>query len=333
MGRDPRPARRRPRPGRCAGRQGLFPHRRGHHRGLPGSRRGDQLHRHARRGIADPARAPGAELQRAPAAPQPESRHGQAPGGIPRPCAGLRPADPRRRRPAGRPVRGAAGEAGGPGHAPRPCPHRHLAARALRRLGGARRRPGRSGLGGGGRGCRGDRGHHAQAPQQPLPAGPPEGSVVEVEARAPHRRRRDDVCPARPREALVLLLGLHVRGLAGGARGWRRAGAGRQGLSRLHRCRTGQARPLRPQQHHQAIRPGARGRPWARGGARAGDRVRRGAALDPAQVGRGDALPRVSRIRWDKPPAEADRIDVLERILARGEREVAPGATLLEKAG
>jgi DNA ligase-1 len=41
-------------------------------------------------------------------------------------------------------------------------------------------------------------------------------------------------------------------------------------------------------------------------------------------------FPRVSRIRWDKPPAEADRIDVLERILARGEREIAPGATLTE---
>ncbi|MCJ2069777.1 cisplatin damage response ATP-dependent DNA ligase [Methylobacterium sp. J-030] len=41
-------------------------------------------------------------------------------------------------------------------------------------------------------------------------------------------------------------------------------------------------------------------------------------------------FPRVSRIRWDKPPAEADRIDVLERILARGERAVAPGATMLE---
>ena len=39
-------------------------------------------------------------------------------------------------------------------------------------------------------------------------------------------------------------------------------------------------------------------------------------------------FPRVSRIRWDKPPAEADRIDVLERILARGEREIAPGATI-----
>jgi DNA ligase-1 len=41
-------------------------------------------------------------------------------------------------------------------------------------------------------------------------------------------------------------------------------------------------------------------------------------------------FPRVSRIRWDKPPAEADRIDVLERILARGEREIAPGQTLEE---
>ncbi|MDP4021621.1 cisplatin damage response ATP-dependent DNA ligase [Methylobacterium sp. NEAU 140] len=43
-------------------------------------------------------------------------------------------------------------------------------------------------------------------------------------------------------------------------------------------------------------------------------------------------FPRVGRIRWDKPPAEADRIDVLERILARGEREVMPGETLKEQA-
>ena len=43
-------------------------------------------------------------------------------------------------------------------------------------------------------------------------------------------------------------------------------------------------------------------------------------------------FPRVSRIRWDKLPAEADRIDVLERILARGEREIAPGASLEEDA-
>ncbi|MCJ2012035.1 cisplatin damage response ATP-dependent DNA ligase [Methylobacterium sp. J-076] len=43
-------------------------------------------------------------------------------------------------------------------------------------------------------------------------------------------------------------------------------------------------------------------------------------------------FPRVSRIRWDKPPAEADRIAVLERILARGEKEIAPGGSLEEEA-
>ncbi|GEO97760.1 cisplatin damage response ATP-dependent DNA ligase [Methylobacterium haplocladii] len=39
-------------------------------------------------------------------------------------------------------------------------------------------------------------------------------------------------------------------------------------------------------------------------------------------------FPRVSRIRWDKPPAEADRVEALERILERGERGIAPGATV-----
>ncbi|GJE27153.1 cisplatin damage response ATP-dependent DNA ligase [Methylobacterium organophilum] len=39
-------------------------------------------------------------------------------------------------------------------------------------------------------------------------------------------------------------------------------------------------------------------------------------------------FPRVARIRWDKPPAEADRLEALERILERGEREIAPGAEL-----
>lgn len=39
-------------------------------------------------------------------------------------------------------------------------------------------------------------------------------------------------------------------------------------------------------------------------------------------------FPRVSRIRWDKPPAEADRLEALERILERGEREIAPGARM-----
>jgi DNA ligase 1 len=35
-------------------------------------------------------------------------------------------------------------------------------------------------------------------------------------------------------------------------------------------------------------------------------------------------FPRINRIRWDKPPAEADRIETLEKILARGEKEIYP---------
>ena len=42
-------------------------------------------------------------------------------------------------------------------------------------------------------------------------------------------------------------------------------------------------------------------------------------------------FPRISRIRWDKPPREADRIELLERLLAgietRGETKAdAPSA-------
>ena len=35
-------------------------------------------------------------------------------------------------------------------------------------------------------------------------------------------------------------------------------------------------------------------------------------------------FPRINRIRWDKPAAEADRIETLERILERGEKEIHP---------
>jgi DNA ligase-1 len=35
-------------------------------------------------------------------------------------------------------------------------------------------------------------------------------------------------------------------------------------------------------------------------------------------------FPRVHRIRWDKPAGEADRIETLEKILAKGEAELHP---------
>jgi DNA ligase-1 len=35
-------------------------------------------------------------------------------------------------------------------------------------------------------------------------------------------------------------------------------------------------------------------------------------------------FPRINRIRWDKPAGEADHVDILERILAKGETEMHP---------
>jgi DNA ligase-1 len=35
-------------------------------------------------------------------------------------------------------------------------------------------------------------------------------------------------------------------------------------------------------------------------------------------------FPRISRLRWDKPPGEADRLDTLERILQKIETGRAP---------
>ena len=63
---------------------------------------------------------------------------------------------------------------------------------------------------------------------------------------------------------------------------------------------------------------------YGRTGTGAGDRLRGRAPLEPAQRGVAMRFPRVHRIRWDKPPREADRIEALEKILARGEAEVYP---------
>jgi DNA ligase-1 len=39
-------------------------------------------------------------------------------------------------------------------------------------------------------------------------------------------------------------------------------------------------------------------------------------------------FPRINRLRWDKPPGEADRLETLERMLAKieAERGVGPAA-------
>ena len=98
----------------------------------------------------------------------------------------------------------------------------------------------------------------------------------------------------------------------------RRTGAGRQGLFRLHRRGAAADRPLRPPQHHRAVRPGARGRRTSRDkglvfevafeGLQRSTRHKSGVAM---------RFPRISRLRWDKPPREADRLETLEKMLAR----------------
>ncbi len=115
----------------------------------------------------------------------------------------------------------------------------------------------------------------------PYLPGRPKGPMVEMEARSAHHRCRADVCAARPRQALVLLFGLHVRRLDA-RRGRRAAGAGRQGLFRLHRRGAAADRPLRPPQHHGEVRPGPPCRARARPGTGAGGRLRGPAALAAA---------------------------------------------------
>ena len=71
------------------------------------------------------------------------------------------------------------------------------------------------------------------------------------------------------------------------------------------------ARPLRPQQHAQSLRAGARGREdaGAGGGVRFDPRAKR------HKSGLAMRFPRISRIRTDKPAAEADTIAALRALV------------------
>ncbi len=213
MGRHPRAGVRRRQRTRRAHRADVFAHRRGHFEELSRSAGVAELQRLARRRTADPARRPGAELQRAAAAAEPQGRDAEADRGISRASARLRSSGRRRRGPARLAVRGTARAAGGLHRAPRASAARSLAAGAVHELGRARRRARRSGLRRRRRGCRRGRRRHDQAARRALCARPAEGPVVEMEARSVHGRRRADVCAARQRQALVLLFRLHLRRL------------------------------------------------------------------------------------------------------------------------
>jgi DNA ligase 1 len=151
--------------------------------------------------------------------------------------------------------------------------------------------------------CRRGRGRDAQAPRRALSARPAEGAVVQVEARSAHV---DAVLmyAQRGHGKRSSFYSDYTFGVWREGEGRRRAGAGRQGLFRLHRRGAEADRPLRAQQHGRPLRPGARG------GARPGRgwcwrSPSRAAALDAHKSGVAMRFPRISRLRWDKPPREA----------------------------
>ena len=153
----------------------------------------------------------------------------------------------------------------------------------------------------------------AEAPRRRSTCPAARRAVVQVEARSAHHRRGADVCAARPRQALVAIysdytFGVWTRGDDGDA-----AGAGRQGLFRLHRRGAAADRPLRPRTTPSSASARC---------ARSCTSRDQGLVLEVAFEGlqrstrhkSGVAMrfPRISRIRWDKPPREADRLETLE---------------------
>jgi DNA ligase 1 len=140
-------------------------------------------------------------------------------------------------------------------------------------------------------------------------------AVVQVEARPAHGRRGADVRPARPRQALELLFRLHVRGVDGRC-GEAGTGAGRQGLFRLHRRGTEADRQVRARQHDRPLRAGALRCAPSRGHGLVLEVAFEGLARSTRhKSGVAMRFPRISRLRWDKPPHEADRLETLQAML------------------
>ena len=130
------------------------------------------------------------------------------------------------------------------------------------------------------------RGPDAETQVEPLPRGPRQGPLVEMEALRAHARLRPDVRAARLRQALVLLFGLYLRRVARTATegpelvpvGKAYSGFTDEELHRLDRfVRNNTIETFGPV---RAVEPQAR----ARGGLRCG------VSLDAPQVGRRHAL-------------------------------------------
>ena len=134
-------------------------------------------------------------------------------------------------------------------------------------------------------------------------------TVVQMETRSAHRRLRSNVRATRSRQTIVLLLRLYVCC-------WRASKA-----ARTSSCRS--ARPIR-------VSPTRSWSNWTVGSGRtqrnASDLSERSkkvleVAFDAVQPstrhksGLAMRFPRIHRIRWDKPPREADRVETLRSLI------------------
>ncbi len=153
-----------------------------------------------------------------------------------------------------------------------------------------------------------DRGHHAQAPRQRLCRRPPNGAVVQMEARSADRRLRADVRAARVGQTIELLHRLHLRlldrrrasffqsarpisasptrncvGSTAGSAAIRCSASDRCAKSRKASCSKSRSIPIHRSTRHKS-----------------------GLAM---------RFPRISRIRIDKPAAEADRVATLQAMV------------------
>ena len=74
-------------------------------------------------------------------------------------------------------------------------------------------------------------------------------------------------------------------------------------------------RPFRAPEHDQSLWTGARGGAPAGPGPCTRSCIRRTATLPRHKSGLAMRFPRINRLRWDKLPAESDRLETLERML------------------
>ena len=149
-----------------------------------------------------------------------------------------------------------------------------------------------------------------------LSAGPPERPLVEVEARPVHHRCRPDVCPAWPRQALVVLFGLHFRRLDFGEDGehWCRSARPISASPTRSWCRSTALSAATPSNRFGPVRDVTHGRTraWCLKSPSRACNARRG--TNPASRCVFRASP---ASRWDKPPREADRLETLVRMIER----------------